>query len=152
MAVVCNSSPLIALSQIGQLELLHTLFQEVLIPPAVAKEAAGSLGAHPWIRVQPLAGPPLRETTSASLGRGEREALNLAVDVKAKVLILDDEPARRIARQLGLPVMGTAGVLILAKERKLIPAVRPLLDALLAERFFLSQEVYDLVLFRAEEL
>ena len=52
-------------------------------------------------------------------------------EVQARAILLDDDPARKLAVQLGLPVIGTAGVLVLAKERQLIPAVRPCLDALI---------------------
>ena len=57
MAVVSNSSPLIALGQIGQLGLLHQLFHEILIPPAVGREAAASVAGQEWIRVRSLADP-----------------------------------------------------------------------------------------------
>jgi predicted nucleic acid-binding protein len=76
----------------------------------------------------------------------------LALEVKARAILLDDDPARKLAGQLGLPVIGTAGVLILAKERRLIPAVRSSLDALIKNRFFLAQTVYELILMRAEEI
>jgi predicted nucleic acid-binding protein len=74
------------------------------------------------------------------------------LEVTASAILLDDDPARKLAGQLGLPVIGTAGVLLLAKERQLIPAVRPSLDALIENRFFLAQTVYELILTRAGEI
>ena len=65
---------------------------------------------------------------------------------------MDDDPARRLATELGLQVIGTAGVLILAKERQLIPAVRPCLDALIENRFFLARTLYELILKRVGEM
>jgi hypothetical protein len=152
MPVVSNSNPLIGLEQIGQLDLLRHLFQEVLIPEAVAAEIGPAVASRPWIRSRPLAGPPKAETLRPALGPGEREALSLAVEVRASALLVDDRPARRIARDLGLAIIGTAGVLLVAKERGLVAEVRSHLEALLAQRFFLSARVWELILRKAGEL
>ena len=72
--------------------------------------------------------------------------------MKASAIILDDEPARKTAVELKLPIIGTAGVLLLAKERHLIAAIRPCLDALIENRFFLTSAIYESILSRAGEL
>jgi len=151
VSVVSNSSPLIALEQIRQLDLLHSLFKEILIPDQVAVETVASVQPRSWIRQQSLSLPLLTATQRPTLGRGEREAICLAIEVQAAAILMDDDPARRLAIQLGLPIIGTAGVLILAKERQLIAAVRPCLDALIENRFFLARNVYELILTRAGE-
>jgi len=66
-------------------------------------------------------------------------------------VIVDDQAARRVAKRIGLHVIGTAGILIAAKRRGLIPNIRPYLDQLLAVEFFLSAELYDEVIRRAGE-
>ncbi len=152
MPVVSSSSPLIALEQIGQLELLHSLFAEILIPDRVAAETVASVQPRSWIRQQSLLSPVLQVAQRPTLGPGEREAICLALEVRARAILLDDDPARKLAVQPGLPVIGTAGVLVLAKERQLIPAVRPCLDALIENRFFLSRALYDLILHRVGEM
>jgi predicted nucleic acid-binding protein len=152
MAIVSDSSPLIALEQIGQLNLLRQLFQTLLIPEAVASETRHSVGPRSWIEQRALSRPLLVETLSPALGPGEREAVSLGAEMQAEAVLLDDEAARRIAARLGLPVLGTAGVLLLAKQRNLIPAVKPHLDALVATRFFLGPQLYELILSRAGEL
>lgn len=152
MPVVSNSSPLIALEQIRQLDLLHALFGEIVIPDGVAAETVSAVQPRSWIRQRSLSLPLLPETLRPALGSGEREAICLAVEVTASAIILDDEPARRIAAQLKLPIIGTAGVLVLAKERQLIAAVQPCLDALIENRFFLARAVYELILNRAGEV
>lgn len=152
MPVVSNSSPLIALEQIGQIELLHSLFAEILIPDQVAAETVASVQPRPWIRQQSLSLSVLPLVQRPTLGPGEREAICLAIEVKAGAILLDDDPARKLAVQLGLPVIGTAGVLVLARERQLIPVVRPCLDALIENRFFLSRALYDLILNRVGEM
>lgn len=152
MATVSDSSPLIALEQIGHLELLRDLFQEVLVPDEVVRETTAAVGLRRWLRRQPLQGPLLSQVLRPTLGQGEREAISMAVELRAHVILLDDEAARNVAIRLGLPVMGTAGVLLIAKERGLIAQVKPHLDALLANRFFLGAQVYELVLSKAGEL
>ena len=152
MPVVSNSSPLIALEQIGQLDMLQSLFAEILIPAQVAVETVASVRSRSWIRQQSLSVPFLPAVQRPTLGPGEREAICLALEVRARAILLDDYPARKLAVQLGLPVIGTAGVLVLAKQRQLIPAVRPCLDALIENRFFLSRALYDLILNRVGEM
>ena len=78
-----------------------------------------------------------------SLGDGEREALALAVEIRAERILLDDRPARRVALELNLLVTGTAGVLLAAKRHALIPRIRPHLDALMEKSFFIRSDLYD---------
>jgi hypothetical protein len=138
-AVVADTSPLIALHQVSQLLLLAQLFGTVEIPPAVAREAAPSLPVLPsWIHIRALSQPIGSEILSAALGPGESEALALALELEADALILDERHARRLALALGLPVLGTAAVLLRAKQAGFISAVQPLLDDLLRSGFRLS--------------
>ena len=151
-AVVADTSPLIALHQIEHLSVLKSLFVEVQIPPAVAGEAAPSLPELPsWIVVRKLTQPIGSEVLLAALGVGESETLGLALEGKADVVILDDRSARRLALRLGLPVVGTVGILLRAKRTGLIPAVEPLLAKLLDVGFRLSPTIRDKVLMDAGE-
>lgn len=152
MITVSDSSPLIALAQVGQIDLLPKLFCTVVIPPAVAAETAPTLTVLPaWIQVLQLKQPPHPETSKASFGPGEREAISLAVEVQAGQLIVDDQPARRLARRLGLSVIGTVGILLAAKRLGHLQQVQPVLDDLLKADFFLSPELYERVLMQAGE-
>ncbi len=87
----------------------------------------------------------------SSLDPGETEAICLALEIKADRLILDDLPARYLAKNLGIAVLGTAGVLFAAKQRGLIISVRPFLDQLRAKGFRLRKEVYEEILAAAGE-
>jgi len=128
------------------------LLHEILIPDGVAAETVSTVQPRSWILQRSLSLPLLPETLLPALGSGEREAICLAVEVNASAIILDDEPARKTAAQLKLPIIGTAGILVLAKERQLIAAVKPCLDALIEHRFFLARAVYELILGRVGEL
>jgi hypothetical protein len=146
-AVIADASALIALAEVAQLSLLEGVFGAVLVPPAVAREVAPSLPSlPPWIEVRAPQREPDARVLAANLGAGESEALCLGLETPASWLILDDDRARRLARQLGLKRLGTAAVLVEAKRAGLIPAVRPILDALLAKGFRLSPKVYEAIL------
>jgi len=149
--VVCNASPLIALDQIGHLDLLEKLFSTILIPPAVTREAVPTVTLPDWINEHTLTQPIGPQILHASLGPGESEAISLALEVSARWVILDDRPARRIAEALGLPVIGTLGILLACKRRTFLSAVRPHLDTLLNFGFRISPDLYDLVLIDAGE-
>jgi predicted nucleic acid-binding protein len=108
VAVVSNSSPLIALARIQRLDLLPAIFESILIPPAVAREIAPSIPVLPtWLRIQASSVLPSAPLLRRRLGAGEREALALAIELRADWIILDDLPARRSAEASGLNVIGT---------------------------------------------
>jgi predicted nucleic acid-binding protein len=149
---VSDSSPLIALAQIGQLDLLPKLCSAVVIPPAVAAETAPTLAVLPgWVRVRELKQALHPETSQGPFGRGEKEAISLALELGPSQIILDDQPARRLARRLGLSVVGTVGILLAAKRLGQLQRVQPALDDLLRAGFFLSPELYQRVLIQAGE-
>jgi hypothetical protein len=124
--VVSNTGPLIALASIGQFDLLRRLFGKILFPPAVRAEvqdetSVAALTAADWIVVQPaqdlLAVQLLREELDA----GESEAIILARELDAELVLIDERAARRKARGIGLQTVGTLGVLLMAKD-KIAPA------------------------------
>lgn len=146
-----NSSVLIALSQIGRLELLRQLFGQIRIPPAVRQETRRSIDPVDWILETSLKqniGPPILQ---ASLGDGESEAIGLALELRARLVLLDDLPARRLAESLGLPVTGTVGVLLTAKRQGHLATIRDCLDALERHDFWLSENLRNHILTEAGE-
>lgn len=133
--VVLNNTPLVALWAIGGLDLLRDLFGEVHIPPAVEAEFLAidrslrerALADAPWIRTVALDNPR-RALAYGGLDRGEAEVLALAEESDARLVVVDERKARRYAERLGLPLTGTLGVLLSAKEAGLIDAVAPWAD------------------------
>lgn len=152
MPVVSNSSPLISLAAVGQLSLLERLCGQVVIPAAVYAEVAlagrGRPGAAltatvPWIATRAVQNTALVTQLRRNLNAGEAEAIALAVEVQAGLLVIDERRARNEARQLGLAVTGVVGILLEAKALQLIPAIKPVLDALLAAAGYrLSARLY----------
>jgi predicted nucleic acid-binding protein len=159
--VVSDASPLILYASVGRLELLHQLFGEVVAPPAVVSEVtgggAGRAGAQEiarasWIREQAPLRSPAAHGLPDDLDAGEAEAIALALEAAGPVvLLIDDRDGRRVATRRGLTVVGSAGVLVLAKRRGLLAAVRPVLDQLRAAGLYLGAPVYDSVLQEAGE-
>lgn len=158
--LICNTSAMQALHQLGLLDLLSSLGSSVCVPGAVCTElAAGrALGADvpdpvrlSWATTRsPRATPTLPR--SASLGAGERDVLWLAMETADSVAVLDDRDARRVAAQLGIPLTGTLGLLVDAKRRALISAVAPLLDDLERHNFHMSPRTRNAILKAAHEM
>lgn len=146
---ICNSSPLIALDAIGQLELLHNLYGSIAVPNAVATEWGLPLPA--WIAVATVINTTLVGTLGIQIGPGEAEAIALALEVPTQRIILDDKKARNIAKHLGLPLTGTVAVIVQAKSAGLVSNVRDVLDALAQSGFRISQTLYDTALQNAGE-
>jgi predicted nucleic acid-binding protein len=150
--VVSNSSPLIALEQIGQLHLLEALFGEVWVPTAVVNEVAMTVSLPSNVQTRPVNNLLAAAVLKTTLGGGESEAITLALQEKARLIILDDRPARRMAESLGLQVIGTLGLLTTAKKRGLISAIKPFIDALDTHHFHVAPELIRRVLLDAGEL
>ncbi len=148
MKVVCNATPLIHLSAMGQLELLRELFGEISIPDEVYAEVvlqgAGKPGEAEvrnatWIRRCQVSDPSALRTLKAILGEGEAACIILAIAMKADLVILDDRLARLHAQAHDLRITGTIGVLLKAAERGNVDFERALSD-LLATGFRLSPQ------------
>lgn len=136
MIVVSDSSPLIALSCVDRLDLIELLFGTILVPVAVRDEVMGeavkiATELPPFIRVESCAAELPIRFLKLHLHSGESEAISLALERGAQGIILDDKQAREIAAELGLKVIGTLGLLILAKQKGLLAEVRPIMSQII---------------------
>jgi hypothetical protein len=151
LRIVSNTSPIVALAHLGELDLLRKIFDGVvLIPPAVSCELAGRTLPE-WLEIRELRQPLSARAFEAFLGAGESEALALALEAEADLVLLDDKAARRLASQLRLAVVGTLGLLLKAKEAGLIPSIRPKLEALRSLPFHISPHLRENILTQARE-
>jgi predicted nucleic acid-binding protein len=152
--VVVNSTPIIALAEIGLLRVLKDVYGEVVIPNAVRDEVTAKdprlLDGSDWIRVATISNIAT-EMFSSALHKGEVEVMLLAKEIATDLVIMDDKLARRYAKHLGLTVTGTAGVLLRAKSIGVINEVAPVLDKLIQNGLYISTEVYRDVLRLAGE-
>lgn len=158
--VVSDTSPLRALAHLGRLDLLSALFGEVLVPPSDVAEleqprprfAPVAIRALSFVRVQAPSSRTMVDELRQVLGPGEAEAIALAVEVRADAILIDETAGRAVARQHGLFPVGVLGVLLRAKQRRLIHAVVPLVDRLQSELgFFISSALRADVLEQAGE-
>jgi predicted nucleic acid-binding protein len=158
--IVCNTGPLIALAMVGHLDVLAKLYRRVLIPEAVLREAvsagSGRIGAAEvesasWL--ERVSGDlPLEPLLIQELGPGESEVIAAAHQLRARLVLIDERRARRIAEQAyGLRVKGSAGILVAAKKAGLIPVIQPLLESMRAQGYRLSQRLIDRALLEAGE-
>jgi predicted nucleic acid-binding protein len=137
--VVSNSSALINLGRIGKLDLLRDLYGEVCIPQAVWQEAvvngegqagAGEIKSAPWIKAQSVKNTELVKVLQQELDAGKAEAIALASETQAELLLMDERLGRDTARHLGLRFTGLIGLLIDGKRKGLILSIKKELDAL----------------------
>lgn len=163
MIVVSDTSPLSGLAIVGRLSLLKVLYGQVVIPPAVAAELRRGGQDDPrisqvltvaWLVVKDANDRTLVNElqTTYRLDKGESEAIALALELRAAGLLIDERLGRRQASRLGLPITGLLGILLVAKKRNLIGAIRPIVDELIQEAGFrISQQLYWEVLVTAGE-
>jgi predicted nucleic acid-binding protein len=156
MKIVSNASPLINLARVGQLDLLQQLYGELTLPEAVWREivleGAGQPGAKAveaaaWIRVQPATNRELVQALRQELDAGEAEAIALALETKAELLLMDEHLGRETALHMDVRCIGLIGVLIEAKRIGVVDSIRPLLDSLQdVAGFWISETLYQRVL------
>lgn len=157
--VICNTSPLQYLHQIGQLSILPALAGSIIVPPAVQVELDAGIAKGldlpqlenlRWVRIQaPISAKAVSLITD--LGPGESQVLMLALEMPGSVALLDDALARRVAITKGIPIKGTLGLLLDAKRAGHLTSVKPSLDRLQVLGFRLAQQTQEAVLKLAEE-
>jgi len=152
--IVADSSPLISLAIIAQLELLRQLYQRILLPTAVWDEVTiqgvGLPGAQAvsqltWLEIQAPEALIL-EPLSILVDRGEAEAIALAQSTPDSTVLLDDAQARRVAERLGIRRIGTLGILRKAKKAGLIVELKVYIEQLRTNGIYIRPSLIDAVL------
>ena len=161
MIVVSDTSPVLNLARVRRLDLLPSLYHQVFIPPAVSTELGSrnsqtsqfihaALGS--WLLVASPENHELVAKLRNNLDAGEAEAIVLAVERQASLLLLDERLGRRAARTFGLRITGLIGVLVDTKQARLIDQVKPVLDELIAEaHFWIGTALYQEILAKLDE-
>jgi predicted nucleic acid-binding protein len=150
------------LARIGRLELLPLLYRHVLIPSAVHAELMASredlptatdLGSASWLIVASAEDQNRVRELRVDLDHGEAEAIVLAIERRADLLLVDERRARRTAAAAGLTVTGLLGVVARAKQDGLIALAKPVLDDLIQiARFWIGPHLYAEVLAEMGEI
>jgi uncharacterized protein len=161
MIVVSNTTPLIGLAVIQRFELLRRLFGEIYIAQAVydeavvaGREAGGAkreVSSASWIHVKAIKDELAVEVLLDELDLGEAETIVLARELKVDWVLMDEKKGRRKLTQLGVPKIGTAGILLKAKQAGILSVIHPELERLHQQGFSLSETVIEAVLRQAGE-
>lgn len=158
--IVCNSGPLIALGILDKLALLNLLFEEIYVPDAVQKEIlAGGIKLSgrdsflqaKWIRiVTPKQNDLL---LSALLDDGEAAVISLARELGIPLVLIDERKARKVARDVyALQAIGTARILMEAKQKNLLPEIASLFEKLRHEGYWIHDDIVQASLRAVGEL
>jgi uncharacterized protein len=158
MIVVSNSSPIISLSSVGRIDLFEKLFSEIQIPTHVYSEikAKNKYGFNEvdstFIKVTEIKNKNSSLILETEIDRGEAEAIELSLELKSDLLILDDRLGLKIAKNLNIESIGTLGILLLAKEKRYIENVKGLLDEMIARGRWFSPKVRNYFLSQIGEI
>ncbi len=153
LKVVSNTTPLISLLKISRLDILESLYKKILIPKAVYDEVeAGKnkdyysdLLEFPWIDVVEIEDKQAIKYY-VDIDAGEAEAILLATEIQADLIIMDEKLGRLHAKHADLKVTGTAGVLIKAKSEGWVTEVRPLLFELIKKDVWIGEKLVNEIL------
>jgi uncharacterized protein len=159
--IVVNTSPLLALDACGQIDLLRSLYQQVVIPDVVDNELStgktrpllpgGLTAAHrAWIQVRTLSNP-IKAPLLAKLDPGEAAVIQLALELGTTQVLIDERSAWKEAVREGLAPVGSVGIILLAKKKGLIAEVKPHLHEMRNKGLYLSKRVIDDAIVQAGE-
>jgi len=160
--VISNSSPLIHLSKINQLHILEELFEEIIVPEAVYDECVVEGGDRrdakhienaDWIDVKSIKkeNVHLKRAFLKDIDEGESEAIVLALQESAELILLDEYDARELARSYDLKITGVIGLLLKAKKEKKIKDVSKHLNKLKSTGFWIDDELYNKILKKLDD-
>ena len=150
--VISDSSPIRALHHLGLLSLCSSLYGVVIVPEAVRQELRQPTLTCPSIQISDYSGFEVRTPrldpaiagVPVDLDPGETQAIALAIELRADLILMDERRATDTARNMGLTTIGVLGVLLEAKRRALVDRVLPLVDRLVTElRFFVSSSLRE---------
>jgi predicted nucleic acid-binding protein len=158
MVVISDTSVISNLIEVDLLYILPKLYHTIIIPQAVNAELKGysaelaDARRDGWLEERTVVGEKFVAQLLTRLDKGEAEAIALAKELNADLLIIDEKKGRKIAVQEGLSIIGLIGVLIDAKAERLITEVKPVLNKLVYEvGFHISPKLYKYTLSLANE-
>ena len=137
--VVSDTSCLILLSKIGELELLFKTYGEVIITPEVSQEYGNILPS--WIHVISVKNRKQQLDFEKIVDLGEASSIALALELKDCLVIVDDKRGRNLAKNLNIEITGTLGTLLKARQLNVIPKLKPILDKLRKVDFRIHPEI-----------
>lgn len=147
--IISDTSCFILLTNIGELNLLHTLYDQIVTTIDIAIEYGEPLPE--WVEIRQVRDKSKQQILELQIDKGESSAIALALEIPGSLIILDDYKARKIAQQLNIAFTGTIGVIIKAKLSGAIPSIKPLLAKIKSTNFRLSADIERQALEAANE-
>jgi predicted nucleic acid-binding protein len=147
--IISDTSCLILLCKIEELNLLSKLGEKVFITPLIHKEFGKKLPS--WINIKEPNNNHYQKILELDLDEGEASAIALSLEIDNSILILDDLKGRKIAERLKLRYSGTFGLILKAKQIGLIESVKPILKKIRYTNFRFSDKLFDTVIKQAGE-
>lgn len=142
--VISDTSCLIALSRIGQLELLEKLFQRLVTTQTVKDEFGETIPN--WIDILEVNNVDKIAELETVLDEGEASAIALALETEKCILIIDEKKGRKISKDLGIEIIGTLKVIQMARQKGIIESIRPLVEDLQKAGFRFSKSILEKLL------
>jgi len=148
-AIISDTSCFIVLSNIGELNLLKSLYGQIITTIEIANEFGEEM--PDWVTIIEVNDKYRQQLLEMQIDKGESSAIALALETPDSTIILDDFKARKIAEHLGLKITGTIGVIVKAKLNGIIPSIKPILSKIRTTDFRLTAELEILALKEAGE-
>ncbi len=142
--IISDTSTLILLHKIEELDILNKVYGQVLTTPEVADEFGEELPQ--WIEVKAVSDKKYQTLLATQIDAGEASAIALAMEFDDVLVILDDLKARKLAEKLQLKITGTLGVIYKAKQMNVLEKVKPIIDKLLLTNFRISDNIIKEIL------
>ena len=142
--IISDTSSLIALTNIGELEILKGVYEEVVITPEIAEEYG--LETPDWIRIEQVNDKQKFKLLNLELDEGESSGIALALENESSLLKKEKKKGRGIAKKLGIRITGILGVMIRAKETGVVEKIKPLVDKLEKVDFRMSARLKSQIL------
>lgn len=137
--IISDTSCLIILTNIGELDLLHKTYGQIITTIEVATEYGQILPE--WVEIKSATDKFRQKILEMQIDKGEASAIALALEIPNSTIIIDDYKARKVAEHLGLSITGTIGVIIKAKHKGIITSVIPFLKKIKSTNFRISEDI-----------
>ena len=137
--IISDTSCFIILTNIGELNILQKVYGKIITTPDIADDYSQPLPE--WVEIVTVKDKYRQQLLEMQIDKGESSAIALALETPGCTIILDDYKARVVAKQLGINITGTIGVIIKAKLKGIIPSIKPILEKIKQTNFHLSKEI-----------
>jgi predicted nucleic acid-binding protein len=146
--IVSDTSCLILFYKIGEMDLLQKVYGQIIITGTVSQEFRRPL--PDWISVQDPK-TNLHQGLMSFLDEGEATSIALALEFADALLIIDESKGRRVAKELGVKITGSLGIIMAAKEKGIIQSVKPIIDKIKETNFRISDDLLNKILHLVNE-